>query len=68
VASTFDPNGHYSYTSGGLTTAFDNPPLHAVANGVSANGVYDYSSVSDFPTAAFNGNNYWVDVLFAPTS
>ena len=68
VASYFAPHGRYSYTAGGLATAFDNPPLHALANGTSVNGLYDYSSLSDFPTNSFNATNYWVDVLFVPAS
>ena len=65
VASYFDPNGHYSYTAAGFNSAFDNPPLHGVANGTSANGLYNYSATSSFPTNTYNANNYWVDVLFA---
>jgi hypothetical protein len=68
VASYFDPNGHYSYSAAAFNSTFDNPPLHAVATGVSANGVYNYSATSTFPTSTFNANNYWVDVLFAPGS
>ena len=68
VASYFDPSGHYSYTASGLSSAFDNPPLHALANGTSVNGLFDYSSVMDFPTSTYNANNYWVDVLFQPGS
>jgi hypothetical protein len=68
VASYFAPNGHYSVTAAGFNTAFDNPPLHAVSNGTSPNGLYLYGSASAFPTNSFNASNYWVDVLFAPTS
>ena len=40
-------------------------PLHAPATGaVGGNGVYRYSSSSAFPNSTFNGNNYWVDVVF----
>ena len=66
VASYFDPNGHYSATPGGLTTSIDNPPLHAVGNSASPNGVYVYSSTSTFPTNTYNAGNYYVDVVFAP--
>ena len=68
LASYFDPNGHYSYSAAAFNTAFDNAPLHAVANSASANGVYNYSSSNSFPTSTYNANNYWVDVLFAPGS
>ena len=46
-------------------SAVDNPPLHALANGTSANGVYAYGAASGFPTASWDAANYWVDVLFA---
>ena len=43
------------------------PPLHALANGEDGpNGVYKYGA-SGFPTATYNGSNYWVDVVFATT-
>ena len=52
--------------SRGFNAAVDNPPLHAVANASSANGLYAYSSTSTFPTSSFSASNYWVDVLFQP--
>jgi hypothetical protein len=67
VASYLAPNGHYSLTSGTFaSSATDSPPLHAVSNQISANGVFAYSVANAFPTSAFGGANYWVDVLFAP--
>ncbi|HEY7120917.1 MAG TPA: DUF4082 domain-containing protein [Solirubrobacterales bacterium] len=65
VASYFDPSGHYSATSSGLTSAVDNPPLHALANATSANGVYAYGSTSSFPSNTWNASNYWVDLTYA---
>ena len=65
VAGYFAPNGHYSATPSGLSSAFDNPPLHAIANSTSADGVYAYNSTSTFPTSSYNATNYWVDVMFA---
>ena len=47
------------------TTGVDNAPLHALANSVSANGVYRYGT-SAFPNLTFNSTNYWVDVVFVP--
>ncbi len=67
VASYFAPNGHYSYTSGGLSSAVTNGPLTALGNGSSPNGVYAYDGAAGFPTNSGNGANYWVDVLFIPT-
>jgi len=70
VASYFDPNGHYSANNNYFATSgVDNAPLHALANGVDgANGVYRYGTTSGFPTSTFQSSNYWVDVVFVPTS
>ncbi len=71
VASYLAPNGHYAGDGGYFNAgAVDNPPLHALVNGgpAGANGVYRYGTASGFPTASFNGANYWVDVLFTPSS
>jgi hypothetical protein len=65
IASYYAPEGNYAYGAGGLLAGVDNPPLHAVANSISPNGVYLQSSVSGFPSqSANNGANYWVDVAF----
>ena len=70
VASYHANNGHYSadlnYFSG---KGVDNPPLHALTNGVSGgNGVYRYGASSLFPNQTWNAANYWVDVVFQPAS
>ena len=52
VASYFAPSGHYSVTSGGFSSAVDNAPLHAIADSVSANGVYAYSVGERLPDPA----------------
>jgi Domain of unknown function (DUF4082)/Fibronectin type III domain len=65
VASYFAPSGHYSDTAHGLDSGVDNPPLHALANATSADGVYAYSVASTFPNSTYNATNYWVDVLYA---
>jgi hypothetical protein len=66
IASYNAPHGHYSATVQAFASPIDNAPLHSLANGVSANGVYAYSSTPVFPTGDFNATNYWVDVLFTP--
>jgi hypothetical protein len=65
VASYHSNTGHYSddmnyFASKGM----DSPPLHALANSVSANGVYSYGVSSTFPNQTWNASNYWVDVVF----
>jgi hypothetical protein len=69
VAAYLAPNGHYSDT----TSAFANssvsePPLSALGNSASANGVYSYSTTSTFPTSSYKATNYWVDVDFEPAA
>jgi Domain of unknown function (DUF4082)/Bacterial Ig domain len=65
VASYHTNVGGYSvspsyFATGGL----DNPPLHALQDGVSGgNGVYVLGT-GGFPTNSFNSDNYWVDVSF----
>jgi Domain of unknown function (DUF4082)/Fibronectin type III domain len=67
VASYLAPNGHYSVTPAAFAAnPVSNPPLQALANGVSSNGVYRYSGTNAFPSSSWNSTNYWVDVLFAP--
>ncbi len=69
VASYYAPAGHYSFNAGFFGTAgVDNPPLHALANSVSPDGVYIYGSKSAFPTSTYNATNYWVDVVFNTTA
>ena len=41
-----------------------NGPLTALASG----GVYAYGSGNAFPSNSFNASNYWVDVVYSPTS
>jgi hypothetical protein len=46
----------------------DSPPLHALKDGVDGgNGVYVYGT-GVFPNLTFNSNNYWVDVVFSPST
>jgi hypothetical protein len=68
IASYYAPSGHYSAdTNYFATTGADNPPLHALANGVDGpNGVYLYTSSQGgaFPTNTYSATNYWIDVLY----
>ena len=66
VASYHTNTGHYAGDSGYFAAAgVDNPPLHALRDGVSGgNGVYVYGA-SAFPTNSYQSTNYWVDVVFS---
>jgi sulfur relay (sulfurtransferase) complex TusBCD TusD component (DsrE family) len=68
VASYHVTAGHYSEDDNYFASkGVDNPPLHALTNGVSGgNGVYAYGSTSAFPNQTWNAANYWVDVVFSP--
>ncbi len=70
VASYFAPAGHYAYDVNYFTSSgVDNPPLHALADGVSGpNGVFTYGSTSSIPINGTNATNYWVDLVFAPSA
>ncbi|WP_430300870.1 N,N-dimethylformamidase beta subunit family domain-containing protein, partial [Sinorhizobium meliloti] len=57
--------GHYSTTSNYFTSSVTSGPLTAPASG---NGVYRYGATSQFPTSTFNATNYWVDVMFNPST
>jgi len=66
VASYHSPSGYFAINENYFTTEISNPPLRALASGASGgNGVYR-SGESSFPTATWNANNYWVDVVFRP--
>ena len=67
VVSYHSNVGFYSSSASYFTSAVDNPPLHAVANGTSANGVYAYTGSGTFPHQTYNATNYWVDVVFTPS-
>ena len=56
---------HYSVSPDYFTSNVTSGPLTALANG---NGVYTYSSNSAFPTNTYSGENYWVDVMFNPST
>jgi hypothetical protein len=64
VASYHTNTGHYAATSGGLSGSVTNGPLTAQASG----GVYAYGSGNAFPSGTYNASNYWVDVVYSPTS
>lgn len=67
VASYVDPNGHYSFNSQYFSINFDNPPLHALADGVDGPDG-NYAVGSGFPTFGYQSSNYWIDVVFVPAT
>ena len=65
VASVFLPVGRYPADAGYFASAYDLPPLRALADGEGGqgNGKYRYGSAG-FPTSSFGSTNYWVDIVF----
>jgi len=65
--ASYHTNAGFSYTWGGMLNAgIDNPPLHALKDGVDGpNDIYADGSGGAFPTQTYWGYNYWVDVVFA---
>ena len=58
------PGGHWSYDMPAFTTQMNAPPLHVPVNG----GLFVYGSVpTQWPTST-SQRNYWVDVIFAPST
>lgn len=55
----------YSYGARYFSAPVDNPPLHAVLDSVSPNGVYTWAGNSTFPNVEAGGANFWVDVAFS---
>ena len=70
VASYHTSSGNYAANNGQFATSgVDNPPLHVLQDGASGgNGVYAYSVSSTFPNSTYLSTNYWVDVVFSPST
>ena len=68
TASYTTTTGHYSIDNGYFqATGVNSPPLTASATSdVTPNGVFQPGG--GFPTMSYQGNNYWVDVLYTPNS
>ncbi|MEV0679068.1 DUF4082 domain-containing protein [Actinosynnema sp. NPDC050436] len=68
VASYTAPTGRYAINSGYFqTTDVDSPPLKASQTGFdNPNGVFMVGG--GFPNLSHQGNNYWVDVDYVPSS
>jgi Domain of unknown function (DUF4082)/Bacterial Ig-like domain len=67
VASYSDPRGRYALSRPYFTNPFDNPPLHALANGFDgANGLFT-KLLGAFPSDSFSAGNYWIDVVYSQT-
>ncbi len=73
VVSYFAPAGHYAADAYAFAEAgVDDPPLHALANGVDGgNGVFFYppsNTAGGFPSSSNLSANYWVDVVYTSSN
>ena len=66
MASYHAPRGNYAVTDPQfLAAGVDNPPLHALRDGVDGgNGLYAYGPSGTFPNGTWQSEGYWVDVVF----
>ncbi len=68
VASYHTSSSYFEGVSYFADKGEDNPPLHALQDGVDGtNGVYVYSPGGVFPDAPYFSANYWADVVFSPS-
>jgi hypothetical protein len=70
IASYYASKGQYAVDETFFTNAsVDNGPLHALRDGEDGgNGVYIYGEGGGFPTGTYRASNYWIDVIFKPTT
>ena len=65
VVSYTAPNGGHAHDQYYPWSNLNSGPLHVEG---SAPGVFTYGSGVLFPTSTWNSSNYWVDVIFSPTT
>lgn len=69
VASCYSAAGNYTYTDNYFASARVSGALTGLADGTDGfNGLYRYGAGGGFPDNGYQASNYWVDVVFAPTS
>ncbi|HUR05171.1 MAG TPA: DUF4082 domain-containing protein, partial [Nonomuraea sp.] len=70
IASYHTTSGNYSITRPYFNQQYSSGLLIGLANGAVAggNGVYTYSPTTTFPIKTYQSTNYWVDVVFSPSS
>jgi hypothetical protein len=67
IAAYYSPVGYGAWQAEGLSNGAMYGPLVAPASAAAGgNGVYSYKN--SFPTHSYEASNYYVDILFTPTS
>jgi Domain of unknown function (DUF4082) len=63
---SYHTGGYYSADPNFFTSTLSNGPLSAPSsNSSNGNGVFVYSSSSNFPSHSYGSSNYWVDIVFS---
>jgi hypothetical protein len=65
VISYLAPKGYYACDQNYSWATLSAAPLHVSG---AAPGVFAYGSAGTFPTGTWNGSNYWVDLVFVPST
>lgn len=65
IVSYLAPRGGYSCDQNYSWSTLNAGPLHTSG---SSPGIFAYGSTTSFPNDTWNGSNYYVDVVFSPTS
>jgi hypothetical protein len=65
VISYFTPTGHFAHDQYYDWASLFAAPLHVFT---SSPGVFHYGTVAGFPNESFNVSNYWVDLVFVPST
>ena len=69
IASYYTTSGNYSFDSFYFNNQYNNGLLHALADGPSGgNGVWQTNGSPIFPNQNFQAANFWVDVVYTPSS
>jgi hypothetical protein len=70
IASYYASQGQYTVSENFFTqNTIRSGPLYILSNREEGgNGVYIYGAGGGFPTETYKASNYWVDVIFTPTS
>ena len=69
IAAYHSSLGNYTATVCGLKTEIINGPLTALADGEDGiNGLYKYTNTPALPDSGYNASDYWVDIVFVPST
>lgn len=69
TVSYYSPTGAFSVDLNYLNNSYTSGPITLLSSSrAGGNGVYSYNGPGSFPTQTYQAANYWVDVLFLPST